>query len=62
MVTACVEKESPVHEERVMRGVAAALYVERVGARIRSQLLQSIAAERRRLVIRRGDFLWRPRR
>ena len=61
MVTACVEKESPVHEERVMRGVAAALYVERVGARIRSQLLQSIAAaERRRLVIRRGDFLWSP--
>lgn len=61
MITACVEAESPVHMERVMRGVAAGLYVERVGSKIRGRLLQCIdTAERHGLVVKRGFFLWSP--
>jgi len=56
-----VKVESPVHQDEVMRRIAEAAGVQRVGSRIASALESAISVAQRAKVIRKkGDFLWVP--
>lgn len=59
LVRWCVRIESPVHEDRVMRTIAASFGIEKLGKQIRQRLLSAIdvAAEAGEIE-RRGEFLW----
>ena len=59
-VASVVEVESPVHVKEVSRRIAEAASISRVGSRIRQAIDSACAyAERRRVVRRSGEFLWR---
>ncbi|MBA2448867.1 MAG: DUF3320 domain-containing protein [Chloroflexi bacterium] len=61
MVQTCVEVEAPVHADAVRRRLRDAWGIMRTGHHVRRKLDQGIEmAERSRLVVRHGDFLWRP--
>jgi hypothetical protein len=61
LVRAVVAVEGPVHEDRVMRLVARAYDIARVGSNVRQRLEAAIQrASRDGTVTRRGDFLWPP--
>lgn len=56
-----VRVEAPVHKEEVIRRIATAAGVMRVGSRIANAFDAGIrAAERAARIRRRGDFLWTP--
>jgi len=62
LVERCVQIESPVHEDRVMRTVAASFGIEKLGKKIRQQLLDVISGASRAGTIEwRGPFLWTPK-
>jgi len=55
-----VEVESPVHKEEIARRIINCAGVKRLGRRIKQRFeLGLMDAERKALVTRRGDFLWR---
>lgn len=55
----CVENEGPVHQDRVMRAVAASYGIQRVGSNVRARLEASILqAVRSRRVVQKGAILW----
>src|SRR5205823_9215419 len=59
LVQGLVDAEGPIHQDRVMSGVAESFGIARVGNQIRAQLLSAINhAVRARMVARRGEFLW----
>lgn len=60
LVGRCVDAESPVHVDRVMRTAASSYGIARVGSQVRQTLLRAVeAGERQGRFTRRGDFLWR---
>ncbi len=56
-----VDTESPVHEDEVARRIADCAGVKRIGPRIRAAFDAGLArATRDGVVVKRGEFLWRP--
>jgi very-short-patch-repair endonuclease len=61
LVEQVVAVEGPVHQDRVMRAVAASFAIARVGSQVRHRLLAAIQrAARAHRLVRRGEFLWPP--
>jgi very-short-patch-repair endonuclease len=61
LVRSVVAAEGPVHEDRVMRAVAASFDIARVGSQVRDRLVGAIdRAVRDQAVVRVGAFLWPP--
>jgi very-short-patch-repair endonuclease len=59
VVQAVVDGEGPVHQDRVMRAIAASFDIARIGSQVRARLLAAIErAVTVELVKRRGEFLW----
>lgn len=60
-VTEVVAKESPVHQDEVIRRLAEAYGVSKIGSRVRAVVSDAIRyAEQVGMIERRGDFLWLP--
>ena len=60
-ITEIVRAEGPVHVSEVQRRIANAAGVKRIGERIRENLDLAITyATRRKAVVMKGDFLWKP--
>ena len=58
-ITEIVRVEDPVHVSEVQRRIADAVGVARIGQRVKRNLGWAIDnAERREVVVRKGDFLW----
>ncbi len=58
-ITEVVRVEGPVHVSEVQRRIADAVGVARIGSRVKRNLGWAIGnAERRGLIVRKGEFLW----